>query len=76
MTDDATARRRRGVVLTASPDGRRGARLCPAATALARLGGMPERVLLRVHSVGSHHCGSTRVTHRTYHTTSTVSIVQ
>ena len=30
-----TARRRRGVVLPPSPDGRRGARLCPSATRLA-----------------------------------------
>jgi hypothetical protein len=34
--DDATARRRRGVVLPASLDGWRGARLCPAATAPPR----------------------------------------
>ena len=35
-TDDATARRQRGVVLPASPDGRRGARLHPATTAPCR----------------------------------------
>ena len=33
---------------------------------LACLGGMPGRVLLRVHSVGGHQCGGTRMCDRTY----------
>ena len=35
-TDDGTARRRQGAVLSASPDGWRGARLCQATTAQRR----------------------------------------
>jgi len=37
--DDATARRQRGVVVPASPDGRRGAQLRPATTAPHRRDG-------------------------------------
>ena len=38
----------------------------PATVLLARLGGMLGRVLLRVHSVGGHHCGGTRITNHPY----------
>jgi len=43
-----------------------------ATVLLARLGGMPGRVMLRVHSVGGHHCGGTRICENSLHSRYTV----